>query len=73
MPPPAEHIVHQEHKWGPAGLHSYTHKLLGSSLLDAINIVDDSRPLIKSFEEDEDDDSEFYPHPSISWPLSFAD
>lgn len=48
--------MHQEHKWGPGGLNPYTYKLLGSSLLDAINELGDSTPSFNEINSNDDDD-----------------
>jgi hypothetical protein len=56
IPEPADHIVHQEHQWGPGGLNPYTYKLLGSSLLEAIGDLGDSIPSFNAINSDDEDD-----------------
>lgn len=74
IPTPAEHIVHQEHKWGPGGLNPYTHKLLGSYLLNGITEIGDSTPSPNHASDFDDDDvTEFFLGSPISRPSSLVD
>jgi hypothetical protein len=74
IPTPAEHIVHQEHKWGPGGLNPYTHKLPGSYLLDGITEIGDSTPSPRhTIAFDDDDVTEFFLGSPVSSPSLLVD
>jgi hypothetical protein len=73
IPEPAKHVVHQEHKWGPGGLNPYTYKLLGSSLLEAINTLGGNTLSLSTVNTDDDDVSDFDLGSSVSGTSSIID